>query len=93
MIHAEIKDNEKRLDNPVSGNKCLDVRIAGNPITVLNELHRLIWIIFECMFKNNADRLLDRIPDAVRDARDHSNYIRVDPEFLELLKNFGGEEK
>lgn len=85
MIHAEMKDNEK----------CLDIQVSGNPITVLNELHRLIWIIFESMFKNNADRVLDRIPDAVRDARDHSNYIRVEPKFVELLKNngFGGEKE
>lgn len=85
MIHAEMKENEK----------CLDIRVSGNPLTVLDELHRLIWIIFESMFKNNADRVLDRIPDAVRNMRDHSNYIRVEPEFIELLKNngFGGDKE
>ena len=85
MIHAEMNDNEKELD----------VRISGNPITILTELHTLIWAIFDNMFQNNADRALDGIPDAVRGTRDHSKCMRIVPELSELLKNnkFGGEKE
>lgn len=84
MIHAEMLDGEKRLD----------VNISGNPITVLGELHMLIWVIFDNMFKYNADRALDGIPNAVRNARDHAQCMRISPELAELLKNnkFGGEK-